>query len=136
MAINFVPERGRILICDFDMARVHPENSKVRRVAVVSPRSYNQRHGAGAGRCVVVPFAVTKPSILKPSDVFFPTGSYLALTKDTWANCDSLMAVSHARLDRVYIGHGKHSEELLTDVDLKRLEAAIRHALGCPLPGD
>jgi uncharacterized protein YifN (PemK superfamily) len=31
MTINFVPERGRILMCDYDMARVPPEMEKVRR---------------------------------------------------------------------------------------------------------
>jgi uncharacterized protein YifN (PemK superfamily) len=134
--VNFVPERGRILICDFDMARIHPENSKVRRAVVMSPRSYNARHGNGPGRCVVVPFSVTQPKVIQPSDIFFAAGTYGALTKDTWANCDSVMAVSHARLDRVYIGHGSHSEELLSVDDLKRLEAGLRHALGCPLLGD
>lgn len=136
MAINFVPERGRILICDFDMAKIHPENAKQRRVVVMSPRSYNERHGSGPGRCVVVPFSVTGPIVTRPSDIFFKVGPYKALTKDTWANCDSVMAVSHARLDRVYIGHGKHSEELLSAADFKRLEAGLRHALGCPLQGD
>jgi uncharacterized protein YifN (PemK superfamily) len=136
LPINFVPERGRILICDFDMARVHPENSKKRRVAVMSPRSYNARHGAGPGRCIVVPFSVTEPVVLRPSDIHFPAGVYQALTRDTWANCDAVMAVSHDRLDRVYIGRGQHSAERLTVADLKRLEAGLRHAFGFPLPGD
>lgn len=136
VAINFVPERGRILICNFDMARVAPENAKKRRVAVLSPRSYNERHGANPGRCVVVPFSVTKPPVLRLSDVRFLAGPYKALTEDTWATCDSVMAVSHARLDRVYIGHAKYSEEVLSEADLKKIEAGLRHAFGCPLPGD
>ena len=136
MAINFVPERGRILICNFDLARIHPENAKQRRVAVLSPRSYNERHGSGPGRCVVIPFSVTEPKVIRPSNIIFKAGVYQALTKDTWANCDSIMAVSHTRLDRVYIGHGHHSEELLSDVDLKRIESGLRHALGCPLLSD
>jgi uncharacterized protein YifN (PemK superfamily) len=132
LSINFVPERGRILVCDFDMARVHPENMKIRRVAVMSPRSYNERHGAGAGRCIVVPFSATRPRVLRPSDIFFATGPYQALTVDTWASCDSVMAVSHVRLDRVRIGFGRWSEELLSDADLKMLEAGLKHALGSP----
>jgi len=39
MAINFVPRRGLVLICDYDVARVHPEMNKSRRVVVISPRS-------------------------------------------------------------------------------------------------
>lgn len=100
----------------------------------MSPRSYNERHGHGPGRCVVVPFSVTAPRVVRPSDVFFKAGAYKALTKDTWANCDSVAAVSHARLDRVYIGHGRHSDELLSEFDLKRLEVGLRHALGYPVP--
>jgi hypothetical protein len=37
-AINFVPERGRLLMCDYDMARVPPEMEKVRRVVVARTR--------------------------------------------------------------------------------------------------
>jgi hypothetical protein len=73
MPITFVPERGRILICDYDLARIAPEMDKERRVVVVSPRSYNQRHGASAGRCIVVPFSATNPGrFLTPADVPFP----------------------------------------------------------------
>jgi uncharacterized protein YifN (PemK superfamily) len=136
LSINFVPERGRILICNFDMARVHPENMKIRRAAVLSPRSYNVRHGAGPGRCIVVPFSVTQPPVLKPSDIYFATGPYEALSMDTWANCDSVMAVSHARLDRVRLHLGRWSEEVLSADDLKRLESGLRHALGSPLDTD
>jgi uncharacterized protein YifN (PemK superfamily) len=69
----------------------------------MSPRSYNERHGSGPGRCIVVPFSVTQPPVLRPSDIFFATGTYEALSRDTWATCDSVMAVFHARLDRVRI---------------------------------
>ncbi|HEX5231450.1 MAG TPA: type II toxin-antitoxin system PemK/MazF family toxin [Bradyrhizobium sp.] len=130
MAINFVPERGRILICDFDMARVHPENAKRRRIAVISPRSYNERHGSQPGRCIVIPFSATKPPVLKPSDVFFPSGPYQSLTRDTWASCDAVMAVSHSRLDRVRIAGGKFSEEILSAIHIQSLEEGLRHALG------
>jgi uncharacterized protein YifN (PemK superfamily) len=136
LAINFVPERGRILICDFDLARIHPENSKTRRVVVMSPRSYNARHGNGPGRCLVIPFSITQPRAIQPSDVFFAAGPYKTLSKDTWANCHSVMSVSHTRLDRVYVGHGSYSQELLSGVDLQRLEGGLRHAFGCPLPTD
>lgn len=136
MPINFVPERGRLLICDFDRARVHPENSKLRRVVVLSPRSYNERHGAGPGRCIVVPFSASQPVTQRLSDVFFAFGRYRALSKDTWANCGSVATVSHARLDRVYIGHGRYSDELLSADDCRRIEIGLRHALGFQHPSD
>lgn len=130
MAIRFVPQRGSILICDYDLARVQPEMNKRRRVVVVSPRSYNRRHGDGPGRCLVVPFSASKPRFLTPSVVSFPAGGYRSLTRASWAICDSIMAVSHDRLDRVWAGPGRSLDERITDSDMRRLEAAIAHAIG------
>jgi uncharacterized protein YifN (PemK superfamily) len=69
MAIPFVPPRRRILICDFDVARVSPEIDKERRVVIISPRSYNKRHGTGPGRCLVIPFSATEPHKITPAHV-------------------------------------------------------------------
>ena len=132
MAINFVPERGRILLCDYDMARVPPEMEKTRRVVVVSPRSYNGRHGRQPGRCVVVPFSATDPGEwLTPSDVPFPANRYFCLTVQTWAICSAVMSVSHDRLDRHFISRVRgYSTELLSSVDMARIDEGLRHALG------
>ncbi|WP_298952244.1 type II toxin-antitoxin system PemK/MazF family toxin [uncultured Methylobacterium sp.] len=129
MPITFVPQRGQILICDFDMARVPPEMRKVRRVVVVSPRSYNARHGQGPGRCLVVPFSASMPPVVRPSDVPFAAGVYRSLTVPTWAICSSVAALSHARLDRVAAGRS-HLSESLSPQDLARVEDGLRHALG------
>ena len=88
MAINFVPERGRILMCDYARARVPPEMDKIRRCVVISPRSYNARHGQNPGRCLVVPFSGTDPGRhTTPADVPFDGETYECLTVDTWAIC-------------------------------------------------
>lgn len=133
MPIRFVPQRGLILICDYDVARVHPEMNKRRRVVVVSPRSYNRRHGEGPGRCLVVPFSASEPRFLTPSVVPFPLQSYRSLSKVSWAICDSIMAVSHDRLDRVWSGPGQSLDERISEVDMRRLEVAIAHAVGTGL---
>src|SRR3712207_5507746 len=104
-----------ILICDFSMAHVPPEMRKERRAVVVSPRSYNVRHGAGPGRCVVVPFTASKPARITPADVPFPAGVYQSLSLATGAVCSSVMTVSHARLDRVAHGRGFIVERLSSD---------------------
>jgi uncharacterized protein YifN (PemK superfamily) len=131
--INFVPERGRILMCDYRVARIPPEMDKVRRVVVVSPRSYNQRHGSGPGRCLVVPFTATDPgALLRPADVHFKNGTYRSLTVDTWAICSAAMAVSHARLDRVLINK-QYASEMLSLADMHRVEKGLRHAFGFPI---
>ena len=135
MPINFVPERGRILMCDYDMARVPPEMEKVRRVVVISPRSYNHRHGSGPGRCLVVPFSATNPDRhLTRADIPFDVLSYECLTVETWAICSAVMSVSHKRLDRVSIrqrnGPPRFSVEALRPTDMARVEAGLRHAMG------
>lgn len=122
--INFTPERGQILLCDYNMAGVPPEMRKVRRVMVVSPRSYNR-----AGRCVVVPFSATQPTTLEASHVPFPNGQYKALTVATWAICDTVSHVSFARLDRVKAGQVFLRESVSTE-DMQRVELGLKHALG------
>lgn len=129
MPISFVPQRGQILICDFNMAYVPPEMRKKRRAVVVSPRSYNARHGQGPGRCVVVPFSATPPKYPKPSQVPFPVGRYQSLTVDTWAYCDAVMTVSHDRLDRVALG-SRFLSEAISSADMARIEEGLRHAVG------
>lgn len=132
MPINFVPERGRILICDYDLARIPPEMEKQRRVVVISPRTYNVRHGALAGRCIVVPFSATDPGkFITPADVPFRAGAYWSLTIKTWAICSAVMSVSHDRLDRVY-ANGRHQNELLSAADIVRVEEGLRRAMGFP----
>lgn len=129
MAIYFVPPRGRILICDFDMACVPPEMAKVRRAVVVSPRSYNRRHGNGPGRCLVVPFSSNAPLQEKPCYVPFADDIYLSLTETTWAYCDVVASVSHSRLSPVR-AHGADLNEDLSSDDMDRIEVGLRHAVG------
>jgi hypothetical protein len=40
------------------------------------------------------------------------------------------MAVSHTRLDRIWAGRDTVIDEVVSDADMKRLERAIRHAVG------
>lgn len=122
--ITFVPERGHILLCDFDMANVAPEMRKKRRVVVVSPRSYNK-----ARRCVVVPFSATEPKMILSSHVPFAAGAYASLTVPTWAICDTVSHVSFARLDRVKSGRN-YLSEMLNDEDLAKIALGLQHTLG------
>jgi len=128
--ITFVPQRGQILICDFDMAGVvPPEMRKKRRVVVVSPRSHNRRHGKRPGRCLVVPLSASTPTVLTAAEVPFAAGAYRSLTVPTWVICSAVASVSHARLDRVAVGAAFLSERL-SNADILRIEAGLRHALG------
>jgi uncharacterized protein YifN (PemK superfamily) len=129
MAIFFVPQKGQVLLCNYDQARVHPEMAKPRRAVVVSVRTYNVRHGGGAGRCIVVPFSVQPPVNPGPAIVAFPGSVYANLTLPTWAYCDTAQCVSHDRLDRVRV-RGRNLSESLSIVDIARIEDGLRHALG------
>lgn len=129
MPIAFVPVRRQILICDFEYGRIEPSIGKVRRALVVSPRSHNRRHGFGPGRCIVVPFSSTPPEDPTPAHVPFADDVYPSLSEKTWAVCDSIRSVSHARLDRVNVG-GTYYSELISDEDMARVELGIRHAMG------
>jgi len=127
-------------MCDYDMARVPPEMEKVRRCVVVSPRSYNRRHGTQPGRCLVVPFSATDPARhMTPADVPFAANVYECLTVETWAICPAVMSVSHDRLDRVWVKRpwkgprwlkSGPSAEILTPADMARIEEGLRHAMG------
>lgn len=130
MPITIVPPRGRLFICHFGLGSpVPPEMRKSRRAVVVSPRSYNRRHGHGPGRCLVVPLSASEPRFVTLAHVPFPAGVYASLTVPTWAACDVVTSVSHDRLDRVAVA-GALIDESLTATDLARLDAGLRHALG------
>jgi uncharacterized protein YifN (PemK superfamily) len=129
MTIPFVPLRGHILMCDFEYGKIDPEIGKVRRAVVISPRSYNHRHGYDAGRCTVIPLSATPPKEVNRAHVPFPDDAYESLTEATWALCDCLRSVSHARLNRVQI-RGMNLNEIMKPEDLERVHIGLRHALG------
>lgn len=129
MTITFAPSRGRILMCDYDLATVPPEMRKLRRVAVVSPDSFNHRHGRGPGKAIVVPFSATPPRRPVASHVPFDATTYRSLTVPTWAIGEAIAHVSHDRLDRVFAS-GRFLNEHLSSADLDRIVAAVRHAIG------
>ncbi|WP_058633936.1 type II toxin-antitoxin system PemK/MazF family toxin [Aureimonas ureilytica] len=131
--ITFTPARGAILMCDFDLACVAPEMRKKRRVVVMSPRAMNGPHGPKPGKCVVVPFSATTPTILRPSHVQIPAGTYDTITVDVWAICEAIAHVSHTRLDRVAVGRNFKAGQVFEE-DMARIEAGIRYATGMPDP--
>ena len=132
MAITFTPDRGSILMCDFDQASLPPEMSKIRRVVVASPTARNHRHGAGPGLALVVPLSATVPSSPEPCDVFLPAGIYRSVTQPVWAKCGAVTLVSHSRLDRVRIyraGKPAYIVEHLFTEDMQRIESGLKYAL-------
>lgn len=129
MAITFAPRRGAILMCNFEMARVHPEMPKVRPVVVVSDSALNHRHARAAGVCVVVPFTSVPPDSDGDDEVIFVSGSYWTLPEDSWARCKLITTVSHDRLDLALRNNRRHPSEFMSDEDLDRVMAGVKAAL-------
>ena len=130
MAIYFAPQRGAILICDFDMARVSPEMNKPRQVVVVSTTALNHRHAKAPGTCVVVPFSTVPPNSDGDEEVFIGSGSYWSLPEDSWARCKLVDTVSHDRLDLLLRRGRRMRSEFISSTDMIRIEEGIRVALG------
>jgi uncharacterized protein YifN (PemK superfamily) len=132
MPITFMPRRGTILLCDFDVACVPPEMNKRRPVIVLSRYEMNHRHARAAGHCTVVPTSATQPRTVGPEDVFVPVGTYWSFGLDTWVKCKMVCTMSHDRLDLFFRFGKRHPSEFLTDKDMARVEAGVRYALGLP----
>jgi uncharacterized protein YifN (PemK superfamily) len=129
MPISFAPQRGAILLCDFDLGTcVPPEIIKKRQVLVISDTAFNHRHGLNAGLCTVVPFSASTQTPGR-CDVFFPAGSYWSLGRDCWAQCKAIATVSHDRLDLLWRNGRRRPSEFLRAGDMERVEKAIRIAL-------
>jgi uncharacterized protein YifN (PemK superfamily) len=126
--INFHPQPGTVLICDFDGYRV-PEMIKIRPVVVISPRRRD-----GTALCTVVPLSSTAPAPQQPWHHRIAPDAYPGARGLMWAKCDMLSTVAHARLDRVKVKHrdGRRTYEAVRmgDEDMAAIMAGVRIALG------
>lgn len=158
MPITFAPERGRVLVCDFDMAVDRPagypatpadptainkvalaaipaEMTKIRPVVVVSPTSRNGLHARGPGHVLVVPFSTVPPRTPDATDVHFAARSYPAFSRESWAKCALLACVSHQRLNRQTVfrkGKPITLAVVLSADDMDRIAEGICAAAGLP----
>src|SRR5688572_25176103 len=102
MALKFHPDKGTVLICNFDTGFRAPEMIKKRPVVVISPRSRSRN------LCCVIPLSTSIPHPIehhhhKLNSLSLP-GKFSE--KETWAKCDMLNTVSLDRLDCVKIKEG------------------------------
>jgi len=110
MPLNFHPEIGSILICDFFPGFVAPEMVKRRCVVTVSPRF---RHRDGL--CTVVPLSTTPPPQIEPyhKKLFFnpPLPSPYA-SEFKWVKADMLYTVSLGRLSLPFKGKDESGKRI------------------------
>ena len=129
--VDFRPNRGHVLMCDFTFLEV-PEMVKRRPVVIVSPRL------ARDPRLVTVVPVSTRASMLP----YHPPLAAESLPppfcrKPAWAKCDMLYTVSTARLDRIrekqpdgrLRWYGRH---FVTEDDMRLIHKGIFAALGLP----
>jgi uncharacterized protein YifN (PemK superfamily) len=128
-AITFAPRRGAILLCDFDMARVHPEMDKERQAVVVSIAPLNHKHATSAGHCTVVPISATEPKTIGPEDIPIPYGKYWSFKRDSWARCKMVHTVSHTRLSLLLRQGRLHPSEFMDAADMQRIMAGLKFVL-------
>jgi uncharacterized protein YifN (PemK superfamily) len=126
MPIQFIPDPGTVLICDYTTGFVPPEMVKPRRVVVISPKFLNNR-----GICTVVPLSTSAPDPELPIHVRFEAGSYAFLSRDVacWAKCDLQAAVALKRLDRLRLGSHFHAPRISRE-DLQRIREAVLYMIG------
>lgn len=133
MPIQFHPDQGMVLICDFNTGFQKPEMIKRRPVVVLSLRRRRQQQNT----CIVVPLSTTAPHPIEPFHHRLDARSLPKpfAGKATWAKCDMIAHVGLARLDRVKAGRGKGGKRIyvshrVTADDLKALQRGVLQALG------
>lgn len=132
MALNFHPNPGTILICDYSGFQ-KPEMVKRRPVVVISPRLRNRND-----LCTVVPLSTTPPDPVCEFHLRIVLDRPLPKPWDAvamWVKADMLATVGFYRLDLIRIGRdhtGKRKylkKQLSHDVTLQ-IRQCVSYALG------
>lgn len=134
MAIQFHPEQGTIVICDFT-GFVPPEMVKRRPAVVVSPRLRKR-----SGLCTVVPLSTTQPEPICPYHFKLHVTPALHAPYGAafhWVKADMLYTVAFSRLYLPFDGKdasGKRNYDIrvIDQADLLKIQEAMLHGLGLP----
>jgi mRNA interferase MazF len=132
MAIQFHPEQGTIVICDFT-GFVAPEMIKRRPAIVVSPRLRRRNE-----LCTVVPLSTTPPNPISPYHFKLHVTPTLPAPYDAafhWVKADMLYTVAFSRLHLPFDGKnasGKRNYDLriIDKADLLKIQGCMLHGLG------
>ena len=133
MAIQFHPEQGTILLCDFK-GFIEPEMLKRRPVVVISPRL---RHRGNL--CTVLPMSTTEPRKIEAYHYRLHTIPTLPAPYTSavhWVKADMIYTVSFERLSLMTHGtkdaHGRriYDQRVIDKADLLKIQAAMLHGIG------
>ena len=131
MVLNYHPQIGTIVICDF-YGLVQPEMDKRRPVVIVSPR-FRRRYRL----CTVVPLSITSPTPIMPYHYQLKLNEPLPDPYDnpiSWVKGDMLTTVSFDRLSFPYIGKDSNGKRkyiirIVSDIDLLKIRECVLHSL-------
>lgn len=132
MTIQFNPEQGTILVCDFH-GFVTPEMVKRRPVVVVSPRLRNREN-----LCTVVPLSTTPPREVSAYHFKLHVAPLLPAPYNAdfhWVKADMVYTVSFDRLSLLFDGKdgsGKriYDVRVIDKSDLLKIQSCVLHGLG------
>ena len=130
MALQYHPDLGTIVICDF--SGIRPEMVKRRPAIIISPR-FRTRNGL----CTVVPLSTTEPSLIMPYHYRLTVAPSLPAPYDSpfhWVKCDMLATVSFRRLNlpfngRDATGKRQYDTRVIGTDDLNQIRKCILHAI-------
>jgi uncharacterized protein YifN (PemK superfamily) len=132
MAIQFHPEQGTIVICDFK-GFVPPEMVKRRPAVIISPRLRNR-----GKLCAIVPLSTTHPRPIASYHYKLHVDPVLPKPYNAnfhWVKADMIYTVS---FDRLYLpfekkdGSGKRNYDVrvIDKSDLIKIQQCLLHGLG------
>jgi len=132
MGIQFHPEQGTILVCDFN-GFVPPEMIKRRPVVVMSPRLRKRD-----GLCTVVPLSTTPPKEIAPYHFKLHVTPVLPAPYNAdfhWVKADMVYTVAFDRLYLPFSGKdpsGKRVYDIrvIDKADLLKIQQCMLHGLG------
>lgn len=124
---RFIPERGMVLMCDFQGMRTREIGHKTRPVVVLSPRADNDI------TVTVMPFT-RSAQLPGPTNILIPADRYVFFTPSTpcWAVGSCVHDVEHSRLGGIFV-HGRRQAPFLQPDDIERILAAARWRLRHPI---
>ncbi|WEM42246.1 type II toxin-antitoxin system PemK/MazF family toxin [Photobacterium sp. DA100] len=134
MALQFHPNPGTILMCDFNGGFKTPEMVKRRPVIVVSPKMKNC-----TGLVTVVPVSTRMPEPVESYHYKIPNQS-LPQTNyfqraESWVKCDMIYRVGFDRLNLIHIGKDRatgkrlYYKNVLGRGQMNSIRAGMLHSL-------
>lgn len=132
MGLQYHPEQGTILICDFQGLKA-PEMIKKRPVVVISPRL---RHRGNL--CTVVPLSTSEPAPVAAYHFKLHVSPPLPPPYDAsvkWVKADMVYTVAFDRLSLPFNGKDRNGKRIydvrvIEKSDLLKIQQCVLHGLG------